>query len=65
MRLRLQQVGHAESWASVEIAGGPDSFTARYRGWTTCWVAALLANRPREVGAVRRELAAAALAEAA
>ena len=63
--LRLQHVGHAEHWASVEIEGEPDSFAAHYREADGTLVAALLANRPRDVGPVRRELAAAALAEAA
>ena len=63
--LRLQHVGHAEHWAAVEIEGGPDSFTARYRGADGTLVAALMANRPKEVGAARHELAAAVLAEAA
>jgi 3-phenylpropionate/trans-cinnamate dioxygenase ferredoxin reductase component len=62
--LRLQHVGHAEEWALVEIEGGPDSFTARYVSRAGRTVAALVANRPREVGPLRRELAAVA-AEAA
>jgi 3-phenylpropionate/trans-cinnamate dioxygenase ferredoxin reductase subunit len=63
--LRLQHVGHAEEWAAVEIDGEPDSFTARYLDREGKPLAALLANRPREVAAFRRELAAAALQEAA
>jgi 3-phenylpropionate/trans-cinnamate dioxygenase ferredoxin reductase subunit len=63
--LRLQHVGRAEHWASVEIEGEPDSFTVRYRATAGTLVGALLANRPREVGPLRRELAAIPLAEAA
>jgi 3-phenylpropionate/trans-cinnamate dioxygenase ferredoxin reductase component len=63
--LRLQHVGHAEEWSAVEIEGEPDSFTARYVDREGRPLAALLANRPREVAAFRRELAAAALQEAA
>ena len=63
--LRLQHVGHAEEWAAVEIEGDSDSFTARYLDGEGRPLAALLANRPREVAALRRELAGAGLAEAA
>jgi NADPH-dependent 2,4-dienoyl-CoA reductase/sulfur reductase-like enzyme len=56
--LRLQHVGHAECWARVEIDGGGDSFRARYLDEDGKLVAALLANRPAEVGSLRRELAA-------
>ena len=63
--LRLQHVGHAEEWASVEIEGDADCFAARYLDRRGRPLAVLLANRPRQVGAVRRELAEAALAEAA
>jgi 3-phenylpropionate/trans-cinnamate dioxygenase ferredoxin reductase component len=63
--LRLQHVGHAERWAFVELEGDSDSFAARYRDPEGRLLAALLANRPREVGALRRELAAGAMQEAA
>jgi 3-phenylpropionate/trans-cinnamate dioxygenase ferredoxin reductase subunit len=63
--LRLQYVGHAEEWAGVEIEGGPDSFVARYIDRQGRSLAALATNRPREVGLLRRELAAAAQQEAA
>jgi NADPH-dependent 2,4-dienoyl-CoA reductase/sulfur reductase-like enzyme len=56
--LRLQYVGHAEGWDRVEIDGGSDSFRARYLDEDGGLVAALLANRPAEVAALRRELAA-------
>jgi 3-phenylpropionate/trans-cinnamate dioxygenase ferredoxin reductase component len=60
--LRLQYVGHAEEWASVDIEGDDDSFSAVYRGPDGRPLAALLANRGHEIGAVRRELAAVELA---
>jgi 3-phenylpropionate/trans-cinnamate dioxygenase ferredoxin reductase component len=63
--LRLQHVGHAEEWTAVELDGSSDSFSVRYLDQQGELVAALLANRPREVGAIRRELAGAALEEAA
>jgi NADPH-dependent 2,4-dienoyl-CoA reductase/sulfur reductase-like enzyme len=63
--LRLQYVGHAEEWAAVEIEGDADSFAARYLDREGRLLAALLANRPREVGTLRRELTAGAVAEAA
>ena len=63
--LRLQHVGHAEHWDAVEIEGGPDSFAARYLDREGRLLAALLANRPREIGAVRRELVGGALRQAA
>ncbi len=62
--LRLQYVGHAEEWHRVEIDGGPGEFTVRYLDAAGRPLAALVANRPREIGALRRELSS-ALAEAA
>jgi 3-phenylpropionate/trans-cinnamate dioxygenase ferredoxin reductase subunit len=56
--LRLQYVGHAQSWASVELEGEADSFVARYRDEHDTTVAALAVNRPTELGALRTELAA-------
>jgi NADPH-dependent 2,4-dienoyl-CoA reductase/sulfur reductase-like enzyme len=55
--LRLQYVGHGANWASVVLEGSPDSFSARYHARDGSLVAALLANRPREAGALRRDLA--------
>ena len=55
--LRLQHVGGGANWASVVLEGSPDSFSARYHARDGSLVAALLANRPREAAAVRRELA--------
>jgi len=61
--LRLQYVGHAETWAGVEIEGEPGSLVARYRDGAGRTVAALAVNRPAEVGRLRTELTA-TLAEA-
>jgi hypothetical protein len=55
--LRLQYVGHAAGWSSVELEGGLDEFRARYLDRDGRPVAALVANRPRELGSLRRELA--------
>jgi 3-phenylpropionate/trans-cinnamate dioxygenase ferredoxin reductase subunit len=55
--LRLQHVGHGSGWDRVVLEGTPDSFSARYLARDGGLVATLLANRPREVAAVRRELA--------
>ena len=44
----------------VELEGGDDSFRARYLDGEGRLRAALLANRPREVAELRRELALAA-----
>jgi 3-phenylpropionate/trans-cinnamate dioxygenase ferredoxin reductase subunit len=63
--LRLQHVGHAETWAGVDLDGDEDSFTARYFDRSGRVVAMLLANRPREIGAARRELEQAEREEAA
>ena len=63
--LRLQYVGHAESWARVELDGEPGSFVARYLEADGAAVAALAVNRPAEVGRLRSELAEAACEVAA
>jgi len=55
--LRLQYVGHASEWSRVELDGGPDEFRALYVGGDGRPLAALVANRPRELGRLRRELA--------
>jgi len=57
--LRLQYVGHADDWAAVELEGDEGSFTARYVRGDGALLGALAVNRPREVPALRRELAAA------
>jgi 3-phenylpropionate/trans-cinnamate dioxygenase ferredoxin reductase component len=54
--LRLQYVGHADTWSSVEIDGDGESFSALYRDRGGKLLAALLANRALQAGAVRREL---------
>ncbi|MGZ4389579.1 MAG: NAD(P)/FAD-dependent oxidoreductase [Gaiellaceae bacterium] len=58
--LRLQYVGHAESWSAVELEGEPGSFVARYLDARGEPEAALAVNRPGEVGRLRTELTAAA-----
>ena len=55
--LRLQHVGHAEGWAKVEILRQAATLCARYLDDSGRLLAALLANRPRDAAAVRRELA--------
>ncbi|MHB8059612.1 MAG: NAD(P)/FAD-dependent oxidoreductase [Gaiellaceae bacterium] len=60
--LRLQHVGFATEWESVEIEGESDSFSARYLGRAGHLLAALAVNRPGEVAALRRELADSATA---
>ncbi len=57
--LRLQHVGHAGHWAHVDLDVEGSSFRARYLAADGRLLAALVANRPGEVGALRRELAAA------
>ena len=56
--LRLQYVGHGEGWAQAELDGDSASFSVRYLDADGGLVAGLLANRPRETAALRRELAA-------
>ena len=58
--LRIQLVGDARTAAAVEIDGHDSEFVARYRSIDGRLVAALAANRPREVAALRAELALAA-----
>jgi 3-phenylpropionate/trans-cinnamate dioxygenase ferredoxin reductase subunit len=58
--LRLQLVGRPEPGDRVEIEGGPESFSARYLKPGGQLRAALLANRPAEAAALRRELPLAA-----
>lgn len=60
--LRLQHVGHPQGWARVVLEGSPESFSARYYSRDGTLLAGLLANRPREVAGLRRELAAEPLA---
>jgi 3-phenylpropionate/trans-cinnamate dioxygenase ferredoxin reductase component len=56
--LRLQYVGHGEGWTRAELDGDSGSFRVRYLDAEGELVAGLLANRPREAAALRRELAA-------
>jgi 3-phenylpropionate/trans-cinnamate dioxygenase ferredoxin reductase component len=58
--LRLQLVGDTRQSTGVEVDGTTDSFVARYRGGDGRVIAALAANRPHEIGPLRRELAFAA-----
>jgi NADPH-dependent 2,4-dienoyl-CoA reductase/sulfur reductase-like enzyme len=58
--LRLQLVGDPQPAAEIELEGDDDSFAARYRDATGATVAALFANRPHDVAALRRELPLAA-----
>jgi NADPH-dependent 2,4-dienoyl-CoA reductase/sulfur reductase-like enzyme len=58
--LRIQLVGDTRAAAAVEIEGLHSEFVARYRAAGGRLVAALAANRPREVAALRSELALAA-----
>jgi Reductase C-terminal len=55
--LRLQYVGFASEWASIEVDGDGDAFSVRYFDEEERLLAALVANRPREIAALRRELA--------
>jgi len=55
--LRLQHVGHGAGWHRAALEGTPDSFAARYYARDGSPLAVLLANRPRDVATVRRELA--------
>jgi NADPH-dependent 2,4-dienoyl-CoA reductase/sulfur reductase-like enzyme len=55
--LRLQYVGFATEWESLEISGEGDCFSARYLDRDGQLLAALAVNRPGEVAALRRELA--------
>jgi len=55
--LRLQYVGHAAEWSRVDLDGDGDEFRALYLDATGRPLAALVANRPNELGRLRRELA--------
>jgi 3-phenylpropionate/trans-cinnamate dioxygenase ferredoxin reductase subunit len=56
--LRIQHVGSAGKWHQVLLDGADDAFTARYVDRDGRLLAALTANRPAEIGGLRRELAA-------
>ncbi len=51
--LRLQYVGHTESWAAVELDGEPGSFVAHYLDGQGQLLAALAVNRSAEVARLR------------
>jgi 3-phenylpropionate/trans-cinnamate dioxygenase ferredoxin reductase component len=63
--LRLQHVGHPHGWETTEVEGDESSFCVRFHDVEGRLLAALVANRPREVGALRREVLAGAQALAA
>jgi 3-phenylpropionate/trans-cinnamate dioxygenase ferredoxin reductase subunit len=54
--LRLQHVGSAEGWEGIVFEGHEASFAARYLAQDGRLVAALLVNRPEQIGSLRREL---------
>ncbi|MGA9762120.1 MAG: FAD-dependent oxidoreductase [Gaiellaceae bacterium] len=56
--LRLQYVGFASSWASIDVDEDGDTFSVRYLDEDERLLAALVANRPSEMATLRRELAA-------
>jgi 3-phenylpropionate/trans-cinnamate dioxygenase ferredoxin reductase component len=58
--LRIQLVGDPSGAASMVIEGSADDFIARYWADDERLVAAVAANRPADVGVLRRELALAA-----
>lgn len=58
--LRLQLVGDPRGASRVQLDGRDDDFVARYLGEDGALLAALAANRPGEIGPLRRELALAA-----
>jgi NADPH-dependent 2,4-dienoyl-CoA reductase/sulfur reductase-like enzyme len=54
--LRLQYLGHAPVWSSVELEGDADGFRAVYRDSDGRPLAGLVANRPRELAHLREQL---------
>jgi NADPH-dependent 2,4-dienoyl-CoA reductase/sulfur reductase-like enzyme len=63
--LRLQHVGHPHGWATTTLEGDDSSFCVRFGDAGGRLVGALVANRPAEVGRLRRELLAEAQGVAA
>lgn len=63
--LRLQHVGHPHGWETTEVEGDESSFCVRFHDVAGRLLGALVANRPREIGALRREVLAGAQALAA
>jgi 3-phenylpropionate/trans-cinnamate dioxygenase ferredoxin reductase subunit len=58
--LRLQLLGAPQNSVGVELQGGEERFTARYRDAGGRLIAALAVNQPDEIPSLRRELALAA-----
>jgi NADPH-dependent 2,4-dienoyl-CoA reductase/sulfur reductase-like enzyme len=56
--LRLQHVGHADTWDAVVIEGDEDAFTARYVDREGKLLAALAGNSAATLASLRLELAA-------
>jgi 3-phenylpropionate/trans-cinnamate dioxygenase ferredoxin reductase component len=63
--LRLQHVGHPHGWETTELEGDESSFRVRFHDGQRRLLGALVANRPREIGPLRREVLASAQAVAA
>jgi 3-phenylpropionate/trans-cinnamate dioxygenase ferredoxin reductase subunit len=63
--LRLQHVGHPLGWERTVVEGDESSFCVRFHDREGRLLGALVANRPREIGALRREVLAGAQALAA
>jgi 3-phenylpropionate/trans-cinnamate dioxygenase ferredoxin reductase component len=63
--LRLQHVGHPHGWKTTEVEGDEGSFCVRFLDGHHRLIGALVANRPRDIGALRREVLASAQAVAA
>jgi 3-phenylpropionate/trans-cinnamate dioxygenase ferredoxin reductase component len=63
--LRLQHVGHPHGWETTEVEGDESSFCVRFHDGQRRLLGALVANRPREIGPLRREVLAGAQALAA
>jgi 3-phenylpropionate/trans-cinnamate dioxygenase ferredoxin reductase component len=63
--MRLQHVGHPHGWETTEIEGSDGSFCVRFLDGRRRLIGALAANRPREIGPLRREVVAGAQALAA
>jgi hypothetical protein len=58
-------VGHPHGWATTEVEGDQTSFRVRFHDLEGRLLGALVANRPREIGPLRREVLAGAQALAA
>jgi 3-phenylpropionate/trans-cinnamate dioxygenase ferredoxin reductase component len=63
--LRLQHVGHPHGWETTEVEGDESSFCVRFHDRQRNLLGALVANRPRDIGPLRREVLAGAQALAA